>query len=96
MSPGHIKLEASLDKEVSDNSAILSLTYLNKMCQVVSDPMITVSSYEGNGQYFVSIYQEMADLMVLVVSFISRLKDEKNVSQAGFKLEKEFACYKNI
>lgn len=49
MSPGHIKLEASLDKEVSDNSAILSLTYLNKMCQVVSDPMITVSSYEGNG-----------------------------------------------
>lgn len=41
----------------------------------------------------------MADLMVLVqyvVSFISRLKDEKNVSQAGFKLKKEFACYKNI
>lgn len=38
----------------------------------------------------------MADLMVLVVSFISRLKDEKNVSQAAFKLEKEFACYKNI
>lgn len=35
----------------------------------------------------------MADLMDLVVSFISRLKD---VSQAGFKLEKEFACYKNI
>lgn len=35
----------------------------------------------------------MADLMVLVVSFISRLKD---VSQAGFKFEKEFACNKNI
>lgn len=35
MSPGHIKLEASLDKEVSHNSAIPSLAYLNKMGQVV-------------------------------------------------------------
>lgn len=38
----------------------------------------------------------MADLMILVMSFISCLKDEKKVIQAVVKLEKEFACYKNI
>lgn len=38
----------------------------------------------------------MADLMILVMSFIFCLKDEKKVIQAVVKLEKEFACYKNI